>query len=173
MFHKVKIPVVILLCLATLSAFSLFTAPHAQARTLTPNTCSYWSTDVQSIYPLVGKDLAGHPITYTWNLSIGSLRVCGSGQYEGWVADEICLTVPPRSGWPALNLYNEWYTDGHFINQNNYNFPISQTQSTTRCQFSGGWPVASGHQASIIAFNYAFDGSHPAGLGQSLYDYPS
>jgi len=173
MIRKMKISlIVLLLALATFSAFSTLTAPHAQARTNTPNTCSYWSNDVQSIYPLVGKDLAGHPITYTWNLSIGSLRVCGSGQYEGRTGDEICLTVPPHSGWQALNLYNQWYTDGSYINGNNYNFAISQTQSTTKCLFSGSWLTPSGHQASIVGFAIAYTGTYPAGLGQPLVDYP-
>ncbi len=173
MLRNMKIPVVILfLCLATVSTFFTFTAPHVQAQTLAPNTCSYWSTDVESSFPYVGKDLAGHPITYTWDLSIGSLRVCGSGQYEGRTADKICLTVPPRSGWPALNLYNQWYTDGYYISENNYNFPISQTQNTTRCQYSGSWLTPSGHQASIVGFAIAFDGSYPAGTSHYLVDTP-
>lgn len=171
MLRKMKTPVaILLLSLVAFTAFSTLTAPRAQA--LAPRCSgSYWSTDVESTFPYVGKDLAGHPFTYYWDLSIGSLRVCGTGQYEGRTSDKICLTVPPGSGWLALNLYNQWYTDGKYINENNYNFPISQTQSTTRCQYSGSWITPSGHTASIVGFTIAFDGSYPTGR-QYITDTP-
>ena len=159
---NLSILVVALLMSALLPGLFGSRAYAATSIARTPS-CGYWSTDVDRTLSYVGKTLAGHSATYNWDLSIGSFRDCTTGGYLGKTADKVCLTVPPFTGWPNLKLYNQWYTNNSYVNENSPVFTVSNTSSTTFCAYSGSWLTPAGGTATVVAFAIPFDGSYPAG----------
>ena len=153
-----------LLCLATFGTLSTFTAPHARANTLVPNSCTYWATDTESAFNYTDTNPSHKRATYHWDISMLSFRACGTGQYLGKVSDHVCLTAPSASGWVGLDLFNVWYTNGNEIGFHENYFTINYSQSsTTYCSYSGSWAVSSGSSATVIAYTQALDSTDPTG----------
>ena len=103
------------LTVATATSGQAYAATASPAHAANVNSCTYWSTDVETYFPYRGQTLSGGSTTYYWDISISSFRACGTGHYLGKAADKVCLTVPSGTGWPTVRIYNQWYTDGHFI----------------------------------------------------------
>lgn len=148
------------LALAICSAFFI-ASPHAfaaQAHATAPS-CTYWAIDTESVLPVTGYTSSGKHVTYTWTLTIKSLRTCVTGAYTGKASDEVCLHEPAGIGWANIQLYNEWYTSGNYINESITYEPNTNNQGGTYCTYSGSWSVPSGSSAGVLGEAHFPDGT--------------